>query len=122
MNDTQVSAKGIDVLKHLKHLSIKRARVGDEGMTSIARISSLEELSVGGEITNAGLRELSKSQTLVTLVIDSEVITGEGLEALCRIPTLKEIRASNFKVRGVADEINARLQPNNQAVHIFENK
>lgn len=81
-------------LPQLEALSLKSATITDQGLDALVHVKNLRELDLQfTEITNAGLTRLEPLQQLRLLVLGypghTELITGEGLEPLTKLPRLE---------------------------------
>ena len=93
---TRVSNDGLAALSatKLKRLNLDDIDgVGDSGMESVSKISTLEWLHVGKtKITDTGLAKLESLVNLKELVINDTVVTENAIKALQeKIPNLKKI-------------------------------
>ena len=116
--NTNISAKGLQSLKHLKNLeeltlrgakkvtnqalsqiaqlpSLRRLelqahRITNSGLAHLARLTSLEELTLGsGPLTNAALAHLTKLPRLTYLMLNSSGFTDAGMVHLKSVPSLR---------------------------------
>ena len=91
LDDAGLSA--IAVLNQLKILGLHNTRISDAGLEALRRLPQLENLVVGGDITNAGVRTLSKIRSLKVLNfdLDGPTISDAGIRSLAALQDLKEL-------------------------------
>jgi hypothetical protein len=80
-------------LRRLRRLSLGEigGQVTDEGLASIAELSSLNELSLTGHFTDTGLGHLIALQNLTSLAIESEHVTAKGVSVVAQLPKLDHL-------------------------------
>ena len=79
-------------LPDLRYLRLEGPAVDDRHMAWIGRLSVLEDLDLGGGVTDSGLTHLSRLGGLKTLVLSNSRVTRAGLDGLlCRLPHLKTL-------------------------------
>ena len=116
LENTRISAKGVQSLKHLKNLErlalskratdealaelaelpllkalyLKEHRLTNTGFTHLQKLYALEELSLGqGRMTDAGLAHLATLPRLRYLLLQGNNFTDAGTVHLKNIPSLK---------------------------------
>jgi hypothetical protein len=87
-------------LPRLRDLSFgeEDGHVTDEGLASIAKLSYLDDLSVTGQFTDAGLRHLVALQRLSSLFVQSENVTAESVSVVARLPKLNSLHLDTPKL------------------------
>ncbi len=93
--------------EHLRGLSKLRElrpgeQVTDEGLSCIAKLSSVDYLSIGGPFTDAGLWNLSALQNLDTLFIRSDHVTAEGIAVVATLPKLRVLYVDTLDLADAA--------------------
>ncbi len=93
---TQVTDQGLAAIASmpLTRLNLDdNPGIGDDGMDSVAKITTLEWLHVGKtKITDAGLEKLKSLTKLVELRINNTVVTQEALAKFREaVPSLKTV-------------------------------
>jgi hypothetical protein len=80
-------------LPRLRRLSIGElgGQVTDEGLRSIGRLLTLNQLYLTGSFTDAGLGHLIALQNLTTLGIESEQVTADGIAVAAELPKLNDL-------------------------------
>ena len=79
--------KYLTKLSGLKSLSLGE-QITDAGLVTIAKLSGLGELFVTGPFTDAGLARLIALQNIATLAIDSDYVNAEGVAIVAELPKL----------------------------------
>jgi len=82
-------------------LNFRKDEAGDEMLTSVCRIGTLEHLYVGccGPVTDAGVRALGALKHLRRLQLSwSSTIIGKGFEALADTPTLETVELTGIQL------------------------
>ena len=77
-------------LPRLRRLTLGEfgGQVTDEGLASIAGLSSLTNLHVSGPFTNVGLAHLAVLQNLDSLAVESSHVTAQGIAVVAKLPKL----------------------------------
>ncbi len=93
--------------KNLTSLKLSFAPLDDAGCAELARLETLAILDLGGcgGVTDAGAAEL-RSLPLVSLNLGGTAVTGELLERLGRIPTLRRL-AIGLPLSTISGELKA---------------
>ncbi|MHC4397246.1 MAG: leucine-rich repeat domain-containing protein [Planctomycetota bacterium] len=91
LGKTNVTSKGIRFIKEMKsleHLSLER--IGNAGLADVAGLKSLKRLCVWKEnlVTNKGLAVLEKLSSLEELMLGGKRIGDDGLVHLAKLPRL----------------------------------
>jgi internalin A len=74
-------------------------QVTDAGLKELARLKSLQALSLGGpKVTDAGLKELARLKSLQKLELSHTGVTDAGLKHLAALKSLRELDLSLTKV------------------------
>ncbi|MCK4292049.1 MAG: hypothetical protein KAY65_02545 [Planctomycetes bacterium] len=116
LENTRISAKGVQSLKHLKDLErlalskratdqalaelaelpllkalyLKEHRLTNAGFTHLQKLTGLEELVLGGgRMNNAALAHLAKLPSLTYLLLQGDNFTDAGMAHLKNVPSLK---------------------------------
>ena len=103
-----VTDRGLKYIRNLKSLECLYLpdRVTDRGLAHVAELPSLKRLYIGfirgSQVTNAGLRHLSKLTLLEELALTGERMSDSGLVYLRGLPRLEYLflRGTNFTDRG----------------------
>jgi tetratricopeptide (TPR) repeat protein len=83
-------------------LDLHGTQVTDAGLEELARFQTLQALNLGGTaVTNAGLRWLAALKTLQTLNLDRTAVTDAGLKELADLKNLQVLSLAGTQVTGV---------------------
>jgi hypothetical protein len=88
-----VDLRSLEGLSHVAMLSFDHAT--DEGLEAVGRLTSLESLAFGGNVTNAGLTHIKGLTKLESLHITSTRVTEAGLVHLEGLTNLKSFSLNN---------------------------
>jgi hypothetical protein len=97
---TDDSLRSIGQLKNLESLNIAGKGIGDEGMKYISQLPKLKRLwlLMAGALTNQGLDELAKSESLTNIILgENSNVTVSGLKSLNRLKTLKSLNIGDIR-------------------------
>ena len=72
--------------------------IEDINLEDLAKLPKLTELGLHPQITDTGLKELTKLQKLENLNLGSTKITDEGLKDVAKLQKLKDLHLDNTKV------------------------
>ncbi len=75
----------------LERLSLLSTAIRDPGLEHVAQLESLVQLSVGGFVTDAGLKSLAKSRSIRQLALIDAQITDAAAESLIAMPQLESL-------------------------------
>ncbi len=84
----RLASLGLDRLPYLRELRMRESGVTDAGLVIVAPLTSLERISLGKGVTDAGLARLGVQPALRMLDLSRTQITGEALHALEQFPAL----------------------------------
>ncbi|MFH1715998.1 MAG: hypothetical protein ABIF19_01495 [Planctomycetota bacterium] len=150
LQNTNISAKGVQSLKHLKNLErltlSKRAtdqilaeiaqlpwlkalyleenRLTNAGLAHLQKLTGLEELALGGgRMNNAALIHLAKLPSLTYLMLQGETFTDAGMAHLKNVPSLKILNLGHMRQLTDAALVHISEIPNleNLTLHWNEN-
>lgn len=103
---SQVSDQGLKVLTalpNLRTLDVQGTKVTNEGVASIAKITSLESLRfTGQQLKDDGAAELANMPNLRKLYIDNVVLSPTGWAAIGRIPSLEVLHIGHSSISDAA--------------------
>jgi beta-lactamase regulating signal transducer with metallopeptidase domain/Leucine-rich repeat (LRR) protein len=86
-------------IQSLEQLSIGGPRITDTGMSHLAKLTGLENLSLSNcRVSDAGLAELRPLKSLRSLYLHRTRVTGPGLAHLKGFPLLNRLRLSYFEL------------------------
>ncbi|WP_425385045.1 ankyrin repeat domain-containing protein [Wolbachia endosymbiont (group B) of Schoenobius gigantella] len=96
---------------HVTRLSLENSEIGNEGVKSLANVTSLTELSLSNnDISNEGVEALSDSTSLTKLKLPSNRISSKGVKALTKLQNVTELDLSRNDVGDEGAEALANLQ------------
>ena len=86
----------IDRFRDLEHLSLSGNTLSDGAVNAMANLTKLQSLSLGGNgrdsrsmrITDNAMQQLARLQTITTLELNDQPLTGGGLRHLPALPLL----------------------------------
>lgn len=84
----------------LEALRLWYTRITDQGLATVARLSSLRELNAGNNagITDAGIERLAALGGLTTLNLEQTALGDAGLAALARLPALRSLSMARTRI------------------------
>jgi hypothetical protein len=89
LTDSEISdLKGLD---RLAVLDLRGTFVGNDGLRTVAQMQSLQKLSLGARVTDAGMTEVAKLQQLADLDISESAVTDTGLFELASLHNLRDL-------------------------------
>lgn len=107
-DNQRIPLAGIEQFNALKWLVVQQG-VTDDDMKSIGRITQLERLDIGGDITNDGLAHISGLPNLWQLSLHGSKLTDDGLKHLTTLPKLSILSiGGDITDEGVAHLKNVR--------------
>ncbi len=91
-----VDSLGVDYFGDVKTVYLGQERP-DEVMASVGRLSGLEQLDTfaGANLTAVGLAHVRRLDQLWRVNLASTKLTGEGLEILCDLPSIRMLNVSH---------------------------
>jgi Leucine-rich repeat (LRR) protein len=92
----------IAYLTGLKELKLGKTRITVRGWKLIRSLTSLELLSVGRGITDAGLAEIAHLSSLKALYLRDHNLSNTGLAHLAQITSLEELELSGGRINDAA--------------------
>ncbi|MBX3449970.1 MAG: hypothetical protein KF777_10445 [Planctomycetaceae bacterium] len=100
---TDNGLKQLSALPNLRTLDVLGTKVTNEGVASIAKITSLESLRfTGQQLKDDGAAELAKMPNLRKLYIDNVALSPTGWAAIGRIPSLEVLHVSHSSIGDAA--------------------
>lgn len=97
----------------LKELILNGYRPGGAGLKSVAQISTLEGLTLGGtELTDADIAVLPQLTSLTRMLVYEWHITDAGLKVLESMPLLRTVGWSKAKVTAAGTDALQKVRPN----------
>jgi len=106
LKDDTISAKEIANIRFLPKLNeiMIFSEKPDDRLAAIGELPTLTKISIRRNLSNAGLRLLSKYKNLTFIYIDSEKVTDAGLTHLHSLKKLEDLRLEHTKVTKTAIE------------------
>jgi internalin A len=96
---TDAGLKGLARLKSLQALSLRGTQVTDKGLKELAGLKNLICLDLGNTpVTNAGLKELAALKSLRSLDVQDTKVTDAGLKELAGLTNLQTLSLFGAKV------------------------
>ncbi len=84
--------EGIKVVTQITSLTIRNSYVGNDGLTSLGKLTGLLSLSIEDEdITDDGLKALKDLKKLKSLKLASDKITGAGIKEVAKLDQLRKL-------------------------------
>jgi len=110
-------AESLQTLSHLQTLKLDATAAGDGAVHAVSSLP-LETLSLQGTpLTDAGLEEIGRIQTLKSLDVGRTQVTGVGFRALKKLDLVKlNASVTRFGVEGL---INLRGMKSLEELHLF---
>jgi len=104
LGHTEVTNDGLARLSELPRLEtlfLSGDKITDEGMAHLLALPRLQRLSLGNQISDAGLAYVSQIKTISTLDLNNSGITNAGLAHLSSLPALKTL---NLEGTAITDD------------------
>lgn len=106
---TDVGIENLRALTNLSSVNIRDTAVTDHGLDALIQLPKLEQLLVGDQITDAGVKKISEVATLTFLSLSGPTISDDGLKSLARLLALKSCWLTVPQARGPGFEFLAAL-------------
>ena len=92
---TDTDMKGLSLFTETQSLTLIDNAITDEGLHSLAGITNLRELYIGGQyardVTDRGMEHLRRFRKLRVLELRKTGVRGAGLKVLSRMPNLEQL-------------------------------
>ena len=90
-------------LRQLRDLHLRNTQAGDATLAALSPLNRIEEVNVGGALTDRGLRSLSEMISLRRLTIsNADKITDAGFESFWRLQNLRSVSFEAPQVTGAS--------------------
>lgn len=105
-----VSLKGFGAAPGVRAVILQGYEVSDEDVETVAGWTGVERVEVvdGIKVTDAGAKAVARLPVLRSVVLADTAVTGKGLAAFCKHPTLAHLAHSNTVLPGQVKTLDLR--------------